>query len=407
MNILFLIPGFPDDEKDYKLSFLWLEVKYLLDIKDINIVVCSNNDSNIKRSNLTIKKLKQTNNTILLVITFLKFLFTIKTVQLNYWKELYYNPRNLLRNVFIEMQIRKIIEQNKIDIIHNHFAYPSGYCGNLANHNNIPLIMNLRGIDIDKVDEFTYGYRQNKNYERRLIVSIKNASKVILQNKNFYDKVLELVSLIDKNKLLIIPNGVELNQKYLVNKTNANQKILNILFVGSLLKRKGVDYLVLSAEELKSRNINFIYQIIGEGEDEKYFKDFVKEKGLQKHFILYGKVEKNMISEFFNNCDILVLPTLADSFPNVIIEAMMHKKPVIAFKTGGVPDMIEDGKTGFLIEQKDYKAMADKLYYFYSNPSEKITMGEFGYQKVIKEFDINLKVERYYNLYQSLLNGKN
>jgi len=122
---------------------------------------------------------------------------------------------------------------------------------------------------------------------------------------------------------------------------------------------------------------------------------------------LYGKVEKNMISEFFNNCDILVLPTLADSFPNVIIEAMMHKKPVIAFKTGGVPDMIEDGKTGFLIEQKDYKAMADKLYYFYSNPSEKITMGEFGYQKVIKEFDINLKVERYYNLYQSLLNGKN
>ena len=99
----------------------------------------------------------------------------------------------------------------------------------------------------------------------------------------------------------------------------------------------------------------------------------------------------------------MVLPSLKESIPAVIVEAMAMKRPVVASNVGGVPEAVVDGETGFLVPPKDPQAIAEKVIFLLKNPQIAKEMGEKGYQKVKENFTQERLARNYEKLYEELI----
>lgn len=134
---------------------------------------------------------------------------------------------------------------------------------------------------------------------------------------------------------------------------------------------------------------------------EKKFTDSITEivnsGGVKCNFVyFYGRrygVDKNV---FFEDADVFVFPTYYhnECFPLVLLEAMQHHLPCISTVEGGIPGVVDEGETGFLIEKHDFHAFADKIEYLCLHPEECKRMGEKGYQKFQREFTLRRFEER-------------
>jgi glycosyltransferase involved in cell wall biosynthesis len=112
-----------------------------------------------------------------------------------------------------------------------------------------------------------------------------------------------------------------------------------------------------------------------------------------------------MISAFMA-ADVFVSPSLFDTFPIVVLEALLCAKPVVATRVGGVPEIIMDGVTGFLVDPKDAKKLAEKILYLLENEGEAKKMGLCGKDYVMRNFTVEVVGEKIENIYCKLLQGE-
>jgi len=99
-----------------------------------------------------------------------------------------------------------------------------------------------------------------------------------------------------------------------------------------------------------------------------------------------------------------VMPSLEEGFPIAALDAMASGLPVVASSVGGVPELIEDGKTGWLVPPQDAEALADRLRLLLSNPDLRLSMGSAGHVRVRDHFGIAQMTARFAELYDELLN---
>jgi len=128
---------------------------------------------------------------------------------------------------------------------------------------------------------------------------------------------------------------------------------------GRLDKQKGFDILAEAAKELIDEGENVKFVIAGTGPREKELKALVEKLGISERFELLGFVED--MDEFYRSLDAFVLPSLVERMPLVILEAQAHGLFVIATDVGAIPEMIQDGKTGFIIKSADCQALVDAM----------------------------------------------
>ncbi len=114
----------------------------------------------------------------------------------------------------------------------------------------------------------------------------------------------------------------------------------------------------------------------------------IEMNGLEDHMTLAGKKYGTDKESAFEKADIFVHPTYLDCMPLVLLEAMQHSLPIVSTFEGAIPDVIEDGVTGFLVTQKDAEALADKLEILIRNPEMRISMGKTGRIKYEQEFTL-------------------
>lgn len=107
--------------------------------------------------------------------------------------------------------------------------------------------------------------------------------------------------------------------------------------------------------------------------------------------IYYGRKYGTDKEVFFNNADIFVFPTYYpnECFPLVLLEAMQHGLPCISTNEGSIPDIIQDGRTGLLVERRNSKDLAEKIAWMINHPTERFTMGLAGLQRYRKEFTLS------------------
>lgn len=175
-------------------------------------------------------------------------------------------------------------------------------------------------------------------------------------------------------------------------------------FVGALSEQKGLTYLVDAVVILHHEFPDLRCVLIGEGEQEGNLKTKVNELGLQNHVLFLG--QRNDISELLNLMDIFVLPSLWEGLPQVVLEAMAARCPVLATSVDGTPEIISHGVNGLLVPPRDSQALADYLKELLENREVSSSLAEGGYKTVCERFSVERMVSDFDMLYRKYLYTK-
>ena len=241
-------------------------------------------------------------------------------------------------------------------------------------------------------------------YRRGTALPVKNSllnkfifkyivTNVITNSLEIKKKFLEHnPNLFPDNHIHVIYNGIEINGngKSLLPNLNGHGKQIILGNAGRLVEQKGQKYLIEIAKLLKQRNVDFKIKVAGKGQ-------------LKDNLLLYAKKQKVEdkiefldfvydMNDFFKNIDIFLLPSLHEGSANIVLEAMYHSKPIIAFNISSMPEIIEEGSTGYLVEFPDINKFADRIVQLASDHTFRKKMGENARLKVQDEFDFNKNI---------------
>ena len=197
---------------------------------------------------------------------------------------------------------------------------------------------------------------------------------------------------VNARRIYCMPNGVaDEAAKYLVRK--AESAVPVILFVGIVRPDKGVDVLLEAARILKTGGHRFLVRIVGEFACEEYYQKVVREideTGLNDCVKLCGPKVDHEKWKLFQSADIFCFPShyASESFGNVLLEAMMFQLPVVATRWRGIPDIVVENDTGFLVPIKDAEAVATKLGHLLVDKGLRERLGKKGRDRYLEKFTV-------------------
>jgi glycosyltransferase involved in cell wall biosynthesis len=219
-------------------------------------------------------------------------------------------------------------------------------------------------------------------------------TKVILLSERLYKDVSKYVN---KENVFFCPNGIQV--------PNAVEEVLpknnvvpQLLFLSNLIETKGVFVLLEALRILKDNGIVFHCNFVGGAGDisSKQLNQKIKDLNLQEYVTYLGKKYGDDKYEIFQSSDIFVFPTFYhnECFPLVLLEAMMFGLPIISTSEGGIPDIVQDGETGFIVDKQNPKELAEKIKYLIENPDNAILMGKKGQEMFFKHYTLEVFEER-------------
>ena len=235
-----------------------------------------------------------------------------------------------------------------------------------------------------------------------LIVTISNYSKQMILKH--YD--------IEASKIRIVPNGVDpgkfkpIKDSEYIRRQFGLGKDLNVLFVGSLIPRKGLIYLVNAAKVIVASQPNTKFIIVGDGPLKYELKDSVKAVNLSKNFMFMGNIKEEQLSALYNCADVFVLPSIQEGQGIVILEAQSSAKPIVAFDIGGVNEAVRNGETGLLVESGNTDALAEGLLKILTDAQLRAKMGANGRQFITENFTWDICAQKMLKIYRDALSTK-
>ena len=245
---------------------------------------------------------------------------------------------------------------------------------------------------------------------------ISLADKTILTCKDFIRLARE--NGFNISKLQTIYTGLKMEEfcqkEDLGNEIEINGKKVKKPIVAMIARfdryQKGHQYFIEAAKIIKERLLEVNFLVVGGAvnlEEEKYrrgLEDKVKQLGLSNQILFTGFYPN--LNYLLSNIEIVVIPSLYEAPSAVALEAMTMKRPVVASNVGGIPEVVVDGETGFLVPPKNPEAIAKKVIFLLKNPQIAKEMGEKGYQRVKENFTQEKLAREYEKIYDNLLKKK-
>jgi len=212
---------------------------------------------------------------------------------------------------------------------------------------------------------------------------------------------------ITKEKIYVIPNGVDLEQfnlridgSDLRNKLHVENDEKVLLFVGRLALVKRIDILIEVTKRVLKDGFKIKTIIVGDGEYKNYYEKLAKSV---KGIIFVGLIPHKEIHKYFAVADILILPSLSEGLPNVALEASACGKPIIATNTGGIPDVVIHGKTGFLAEPNNINSFVYYVELLLNSEDLSRKVGRNAHEHVKKQFNWDVVVKKYEGIYEKIV----
>lgn len=281
---------------------------------------------------------------------------------------------------------------DETDHIHAHFATNAALRGYLASKfYNLPFSCTGHGSELLLYPE---------PYLKELILNSKPFITISEYNKKLLTEKYSLPS--DK----IVANYCGIDTKYLNRLVSLYPEKFTIVSVTALKKIKGVKYLINACNILKRQNVIFTCNIIGGGEDYHALKNYIDELQLGEDIKLIGDINPKDIRDCLLKASIFVLPSLSEGIPVAVMEAMAMELPVIATNITGLPEIIDDSKSGFLVPPVDSNRIAEKINFFYNNPEVITQMGKCGRKIITEKFNLKKNVLKFEKLIQSGINNR-
>ncbi len=217
---------------------------------------------------------------------------------------------------------------------------------------------------------------------------------------------LSSVECIPRNKIRVIQNGLDSTPFESVSPGQVRSSLgidsgkLVLVCVANMRVAKGHEVLLDAVHLLNREGLSFYLWLVGDGVLRKAIEAKVEELGLLQITWFLG--QRTDIPEVLADSDIFVLASYWEGMPGAIMEAMASRLPVVATRVGGIPELVIDGETGFLVPPNNRKALAIALGRLMRDTRLRYQMGQAGYQRIIKYFRLEDKVREQEELYVQL-----
>ena len=321
--------------------------------------------------------------------------------------EVYIDPYPLFHHqpyeVALASSIVETVKREKLDVLHVHYAIPHAYAAYMATQilkdQNIiiPFITTLHGTDITLVGK-------NPAYKPAVSFSINHSSYVTAVSESLKKDTEELFDL--KNSIEVIPNFVNLkgydrepkdNRKYFA---NDNETIF--CHVSNFRPVKRVFDVIKVFKKVQDQR-NSVLIMVGDGPDRNIAEKLSRDLGIWDKVIFRGKTYD--VQSMLGISDIFLLPSGTESFGLSALEAMASHVPVIATNVGGLSEVVDHNKNGFLENIGDVESMAEDALSLIDNKEKMINFSNSAREKA-ESFSMNEISQRYLELYQKLINEK-
>ncbi|OGN02490.1 MAG: hypothetical protein A2655_02075 [Candidatus Yanofskybacteria bacterium RIFCSPHIGHO2_01_FULL_43_42] len=323
----------------------------------------------------------------------------IKTLRLKYLKR----EISPLSDIRASFELRKASKKFKPDTLFL-LSSKAGFIGSFVSK---CLIRNTEYKILYRIGGWTFNDPWPK-WKKLLWIIIERISAkwkdlIIVNNKHDFEQANKF-KIRPKEKTVIIYNGLDVYKTGILPKEDAQLKLYekaiqqsgrvfqDRIIIGTIANfypTKGLGYLIETAEYFKNKD-NIVFMVIGDGPERASLENLIKQKGLQKKIIFLGQIPDahKLLSAF----DIFVLPSIKEGFPWVVIEAMAAKLPVVATRVGAVPEIIEDGKNGFIVEPARPEQIASKIQDLLNDERLRQELGIQAHQTVLFKFSLDKMV---------------
>jgi len=222
---------------------------------------------------------------------------------------------------------------------------------------------------------------------------------------------------LDPERIIAIPNGIDVESVTAANGYHTLSHTLDlegrsprIITVGNLRHVKGTDVFLRAAAEVVHHCPDALFLVAGglyPGEYTTSIKNLVRELGLEAHVRLLDAQAGSTVWSLLKACDVFCLLSRSEGMSNALLEAMACGLPSVATAVGGNSEVLEDGRTGYLVANEDYQAAAARILELLSHPQRAATMGREAKKEVMENFSTRQMVERVVSQYDRLLAAGN
>lgn len=302
-------------------------------------------------------------------------------------------------------ELIRLFKEEKPDIVHLNSS-KIGFVGALA--------ARLSGVKKIVFTAHGWAFNENRNFLSKIILKILYMAIIVLCHEiiSVSETTKKQIGYFFGKKIIVIRNGfreTELKDKkeakdFLSAKIHEkNKKMANILsknpfWIGTISElhtNKGISYAIEAISKIKN---NVIFVIIGEGEKRKELEARAVKLGIANKIFLIGNIDH--ASSYLKAFDIFVLSSVTEALPYVLLEAGYASLPVIASNVGGIPEIIENSKTGILVSPKNPEEIKSSVENLLKYPEKSRLLGDSLNDKISKDFTLKTMLEKTFSLYR-------
>lgn len=201
----------------------------------------------------------------------------------------------------------------------------------------------------------------------------------------------------DFKNVSYLPNFIDFNNFHL---DPIETEDYNLLYVGRLKFEKGLQNIINIMPNIIDSYPSCILNVAGDGPDKEKFLKMSKELNIENNVKFYGKVNWKKLKSLYQKATVIVVPSIwFEAFGLVVLESMAFGKPVIASKIGGLPELILNGKTGFLVKPNDSVEIKDKIFKILSNKKLALNMGKNAKKICFKKYGPKIHYKKLMEIY--------
>jgi glycosyltransferase involved in cell wall biosynthesis len=301
------------------------------------------------------------------------------------------------------LDLRRFIRSERVQIVHTFFESADLLGGLVAKLNGVPVVISSRrDMGILRSTRHRIAYRLMS----RLFNQVQAVSGAVRQETIRADG-------IDPNKVVTVPNGIEIEKLAAAGCSAALRHALGlegavplIVSVGHIRRVKGFDVLLRAAAEVRQVHPKATFLIVGsvqEPDCDRDLRDLVRRFGLQRNVRFMGKMENESVWPLLKLCDVFCLPSRSEGMSNALLEAMGCGLPCVATAVGGTPEVLEDGRTGYVVPSEDHHALANRILALLADPGGARKMGSLARRVIEERYSAESMIRNMVGRYDQLL----
>lgn len=215
-----------------------------------------------------------------------------------------------------------------------------------------------------------------------------------------------------EDKISVLRSGIDCEQFTFLERKMPVKGDVKIAFVGRLVEEKGIEYAIQAVAILKHRGYHVKLMIVGDGPLKQSLSHLCQNLTIESHVRFFGAKNQEEIIKILNTAHLFTAPSVTartgtqEGIPNVLKEAMAMGLPVVSTYHAGIPELVQDGVSGFLVPERDALALADKLGYLIDHPKHWSEMGRAGRIYIEKNYEKKALNRQLVDIYSRVLRSQ-